>query len=260
MFNIQQKAYIIIIILFAFNTSLQAWSVGEEELEIPKVLEENSLEPLKIKERKHNVLDGSVFEKRASKLSSEEQAIANYSQALELINMGKTFEAEETLQKNLIKYPHHNPTRAELARLFLKENRDLDAQLLLEQGLKQAENHPDFLNLIAMIYERRGDIETALRYLSKLPEESKNDKNTVIFLGHIYQKAGHFAQARQQYQRLLEIEPMNPLWALGLSIAYDSEGKKEKALEGYKRLQSETFLDPHVLNYIKERISILKGS
>lgn len=201
---------------------------------------------------------GQSFEKQLSNLNGEEQATLNYIQALEFINNGIDDKAEELFLNNLTASPNHIASRVELANLYLKVNQDLDAEQLVNEGLK-LQNHPELLKLMAIIMERRGDLNIALDYLNKIPPQHKNDKNTVVLLGHIYQRTGHFGLAKNQYERLMEADPNNPLWLLGVTMAIDGEGKKSEALKGYLKLQSSPTLDSSVQQYISQRIASLKG-
>lgn len=201
-----------------------------------------------------------TFEKTLTILSNDEQAAIDYSRALELTNAGQEHKALRLLEQSLSAAPRHTATRAELARLYMKENRDLDAEIILTEGLKLTDQNSEFLKLMAIVFERRGDTSAALGYLAKIPEDQKHDKDTLALLGHIYQRLGYYARARQQYNRLTQIEPSNPLWILGHTMALDSEGKNKEALKGYHRLQSNSTLDPELMKYIEERVVALKKS
>jgi len=208
-----------------------------------------------------NVVDSyaNMFEKKAIQMSDEEQAMMDYSQALEYINDGNESKAENLLSNAVLRYSLHVPSRIELARIYLKAQRDTEAEQLVLGGLKHHENHVELLKLMALIMERRSKYDVALEYMNKIPPDKKNDKNTVILLGHIYQRTGNYAQAKEQYHRLLNFEPNNPLWLLGMTMALDGLENWSEALEGYKKLQANPTLEYSLLKYIDERIGILKG-
>jgi MSHA biogenesis protein MshN len=150
-------------------------------------------------------------------------------------------------------------TRTALASLYLTQGKLNDAEWALLEGLKIDEYHPDFLRLAAVVYDRKQEPEKALNYLIKIKDHQRKDKNIVSFLGYLYQKTGHYSLARQQYFRLLQADPQNPLWLLGISIAFDFEGQIEAALEGYRRLISQNGIDSAIVQYARHRIRFLKG-
>lgn len=292
-------ALINILLLFVTSSQVMAWTVAENITEVPPLVLEDPLakaeDELKIQ---HNVLkdikklthteskmqktvsvekplgqqppasmnavtttNGPLvgFQKNPSALTEEEDAVKEHLKACDLIKRGKEGEAEIVLFTSLIKTPTHHASRAELATLYLKKEQDKEAEKVLSEGLKLAESNPQFLKLMAIIHERWGEPEKALSLLEKISEEKRYEKNTVALLGHLYQQTGRYNLARQQYAYLMQTEPKNPLWLLGLSIALESEGKREAALEGYQKLEREMRVEPDILTYIKERIECLKG-
>jgi MSHA biogenesis protein MshN len=203
--------------------------------------------------------EGPFFEKSEASRTHEEQARIDYHRALESLKIGEIIQAERLLVGTLNQFPTHHASRAELASIYLKENQLDDSERILQEGLKLDENNPDFLRLMAIVYDRREEPDKALSLLVKVKESRRQDKNYVAFLGHIYQQTGRYALARQQYFRLLQTEPSNPIWLLGVSVALDSEGQHDAALEGYHRLAREGNIDPIILQYVQDRINALKG-
>lgn len=199
------------------------------------------------------------FDKKPTQLTEDEKTSADYRSAMAALNKGEENIAENLFLKNLATSIDHHASRVELAKLYLKRNRNDEAEILLEEGLRISENFPHFLRLMAVVYDRKNDSEKALSYLMKVPESKRQDTTYVALLAHAYQKTGQYALARQQYYRLLQNEPRNALWLLGVSIALESEGQREAALEGYQKLNHEGNMDPQVLNYVRDRIKALKG-
>lgn len=242
------------ILLYAVTS--EAWTVSEYVVDSPL---EHKLEPeAKVLSlpTQHRT---AQFEKRETTLTTEEEASSDFRQALKYRENGETLQAERLLKSALMQMPTHHAARVELATLYLKRNHLEETEMLVSEGLRLDENNPDFLRLMAMVYDRREDPEKALALLAKVKDSRKQDKNYVAFLGHIYQQTGRFALARQQYYRLLQEEPENSLWLLGVSIALDAEGQKAAALEGYRKITADGSLDPQVLQYVHDRIKVLKG-
>jgi len=235
---------------------LAAWTVeGEDANTLSLLAEERQGAPAL-----SNKIEGTgIFEKKVSSLTYEEQLRTDFQAAVKFMEKGAELQAEEKFLAILKKMPSHLKTRSELAHLYLKHNRDKEAEVVLSEGFKQSENYPDFLKLQAMIHERRQEPDRSLALLIKLPAGMQNDSKTVALFGHLYQQSGQYDLAKLQYKRLLEVEPSNVTWLLGYTIAMDSEGHKEAAIEGYKRLQSTNDLNPEVLQYIGDRLKTLQG-
>ena len=265
------------------SNAAMAWSVSERIVELPqetlimqKRVELKKLTPHgftpDIKKKNASGLEQKpmisstvaenetpVFQKKDASLSIEEQAVANLQRAQVLIKNREYAEAEKNLIFNLNRTPSHHATRSELASLYFKENQLDDAENILLEGLKYDENNSDFLKLMAMIHDKRDEPDKALSLLVKVKESKRQDPSYIAFLGHIYQQTGQYGLARQQYFRLLQMDPKNSMWLLGVSIALDAEGQKDAALEGYHRLTHEGNIDPKILKYVQERINVLKG-
>ncbi|MBP6103635.1 MAG: tetratricopeptide repeat protein [Gammaproteobacteria bacterium] len=200
-----------------------------------------------------------TFEKRPAQLSVAEEMNVDYKRALYHYAKGNDVKAEPLFLRVLSERLDYHPARVALATLYLQQKKLDLAQNLLLEGLLLDEYHPDFLRLVAYIHDRRQAPEKALELLTKVRNHQRQDKHYISFLGYIYQKTGHYDLARQQYFRLLEKEPYDPAWLLGLSIALESEGERESALEGYKRLSDKMGVDPNIVKYAKERMLALKG-
>lgn len=253
-------------LLILFSSGALAWTVSDSVVEMPQGGHESVKQSVPVSSEKENkgekriVKDGvAIFEKTRSTLTAEEQAATDYEYALEHFGAGDNSEAEKVLIKALNHKPNHHASRIELATLYLKKERLEEAEQVLQEGLRIDENHPDFLKLMAILHDKREEPEKALTLLVKVKDSKRHDKNYVAFLGHIYQQTGQYSLARQQYFRLLQSEPKNPIWLLGVSIALDAEGQRDAALEGYYQLKKEGKIDPKILKYVQDRIKILKG-
>ncbi len=200
-----------------------------------------------------------TFQKRPAQLSVTEEMNVDYKRALYHYAKGNDVKAEPLFLRVLSERLDYHPARVALATLYLQQNKLDFAQNLLLEGLLVDEYHPDFLRLMAFIEDQRQAPEKALELLTKVRSHQRQDKQYISFLGYIYQKTGHYNLARQQYFRLLEKDPDDSAWLLGLSIALESEGERESALEGYKRLSDKMGVDPNIVKYAKERMLALKG-
>lgn len=214
----------------------------------------------------HEMLEGEFltkknpgFHKKTAKPTVSERVQDNYWAAVEHISNSGAKEAEDLLLSNLNMLPKHHASRSELVTLYLKNERLEEAEFLLKEGLRLDSNESSFLKLMAVLEDRKGAPEKALSQLIKVKDFNAKDKNYIALLGHLYHETGNYSLARQQYFRLMEAEPNNPVWLLGVALSWDSEGERKPALEGYRRLAKGGNLDPEILKYVRERIKALKG-
>lgn len=255
-----------------------AWTVDEEKIELSpdfKALTETALiepEPesatqpfissekdLKALEQHTKKEGAALFEKKPSGLTEEERMSKECEPALELLKENNGPKAELALLEVLGTSPKNHLARVELVKFYLNNNRVSEAEKQLDLGLKADPEYPKYLQMMAIVYDKKDNPEKALDYLSKLPPEKRHNKTTMALFGHLYHQTGQFLLARQQYARLLHYEPNNTVWLLGLSTALDGEGEKRAAIEGYEKLQQNDAIDKSVKDYIQTRLKALKG-
>jgi len=238
--------------LLLFGMNVFAWSIEspiESAIEVPIIEEQTKLK----EETSHR------FQKKNSHLSKKETIEVNFWRAMGYLKQKDSVSAEDLFITNLNQFSKHHPSRIELVSIYLKSEDFEKAEIYLSEGLRGDSQNPDFLRLMATLHNVKGEPEKALPLLLKIKEPHVHQKNYLVLLGHVYQQLGHSTLARKQYFRLLNAEPNNPLWLLGITMSLDSEGQKEPALEGYRRLVKEGSIDPQILQYVRERINALKG-
>jgi tetratricopeptide (TPR) repeat protein len=237
----------------------------KQETDLEDLFKEKYVAMEEKEERKEGALekisesDKGIFAKTNASFTLEEQATMDYHRAVEYFEKKDFIKAEAILLEVLKEAPRYYDARIALINFYLKEERLESAEMVLLEGLKLDESHPDFLRLMAMVHDRKGSPDKALALLIKVQGRYQQDRNYVAFLGYIYQQTGQYALARQQYLRLLEGEPKNSLWLLGITVALDAEGQLDAALKGYQRLVAEGNIDQNILEYVQKRIDVLKG-
>lgn len=134
--------------------------------------------------------------------------------------MGKFYEsksdgkrAEESYRSALNLYPQHPQASNNLARLMVQTGGNLDVALSLAQTARRAlPDSPSVADNLAWIDYQKGAYQSAIGLLQealKLQEKSKTPDNPDIHyhLGMAYAKSGQTALARQQFERVLKINP-----------------------------------------------------
>lgn len=116
-------------------------------------------------------------------------------------------------------------------------DRDLEGALTLgEEGLKHHPSHGALLVNLGAVYERRGDVGRAESLYRQargaaptLPQAHKN-------LGDLLYRRGHYEEAREVYQRAIELDPkLGDDAYLKLGNIWYKELMREKAVELWRR-------------------------
>jgi cellulose synthase operon protein C len=157
-----------------------------------------------------------------------DQAITTAQQALQdnprepnlFVLMGKLYEAkpdwkkaEDAYQNALTLNSHDAMASNNLAKVLSQTGGNLDVALSLAQTARTGlPNSPAVADTLAWIYCQKGAYESAIGLLQealKLQEKNKMPDNPEVHyhLGMAYAKSGQPALARQQFERVLKINP-----------------------------------------------------
>ncbi|MCC5908640.1 MAG: tetratricopeptide repeat protein [Balneolaceae bacterium] len=78
-----------------------------------------------------------------------------------------------------------------------------------------------------VLYYENGSLEPAKRFLMEAAELESNQKETHLFLGHIYRESGQFDQAILSFERVLSLDPENRQAYRSLIRIHQDNGKIE---------------------------------
>ncbi|TXK70951.1 tetratricopeptide repeat protein [Mesonia sp. HuA40] len=121
---------------------------------------------------------------------------------------------------------------------------------------KQSESkRPEIIKNIALIYVEQGNQEKAMTAIAKAKEESPNDTALLLSEADIYHKMDKMDKYSETVERVLEIEPNNPVLYYNLGVSSMSMGATQKAINYYKQAIK---LDPDFTNaYVNLASAIL---
>lgn len=139
---------------------------------------------------------------------------------------------------------------ADLAYLHIENNRDDDAQHLLEQARQEDPNDPRVLNIEGVFLWRHGDItaaETKLREaLGRPPGLSAAEQRAKIMnnLGLVLASKKDFSGAIQMYHQALDLQPDVASTLYNLGLVYLSSNRLEDAIKTFNKAVA---VDPNLV-------------
>ncbi|GAC34108.1 tetratricopeptide repeat protein [Paraglaciecola polaris] len=172
---------------------------------------------------------------------------------------GKTLTAIDGLQKLLSSEPENLRVRKKLAALLFAENRMAEAQALLTEGLTDAPQQHDLRLMLARLFTQQNSPEKALSLLLEVSPSLTLHSDIYAYRGALAQRTASYAQAQQDYQKLVNAEPEKAKWWLGLGIAQESLGQNSQALASYHKADNEQQLSPEVITFVRQRLNDLVG-
>lgn len=177
-----------------------------------------------------------------------------YADAMAANNAADDETAIKKLEQLLAIKPEHLEAREALATLLVADGRLEEAEPVLKVGLQQMPDYPAFDNLEAHILAHRQDYKTAVALMSRAQPELAKAPEYYAYLAGLYQHDGQYMMAAELYHELLQLDPSNGIWWVGLGLALESSGKNNAALEAFDRAVKMQGLEPNIAAYAKQQI------
>ena len=191
-------------------------------------------------------------------LSAAEFAGQAYQHAIDLMNQNRINEAIVTLRELLAQMPNFVPQRL-LIGLLLQEQRFAEAYQVVQIGLHQYPDSPTFLLALARIETAEGQFVKALTTLQTINPPLRGNTEYYGLMAGLYQRIGQPQLAINLYVQLLELNPNNSTWWLGLGVCLEAVGRNSQAVVAYQKASFTHTLDPQLQGFVNYRIQVLWG-
>lgn len=172
-------------------------------------------------------------------LANELQKEFPQSEFLPIVNAA-IYHAEKNYNQaaNVLKeYIKQNPkgsieVKLSLAQIYLQQRNMTELNNLLQSNVEQINNSPALLNKLAALYERTGDVESALKFLdesvNKLSKSDENYRQLVKRNADFKMKYKKYKDAAEWYNKILEVNK-NDKEALPLAIIATAHYNQDQA-------------------------------
>ncbi|MFT6267463.1 MAG: MSHA biogenesis protein MshN [Alphaproteobacteria bacterium] len=164
------------------------------------------------------------------------------------------------LKKILFVEPLETKTRKQLAALLFSTNQLNEAQQILAQGIKQKPADSSLRLMQSRIFFKLGDNNSAFTVLSMHPYSALANDELVSFRAALAEKIGKYGNAQKDYQILVQRNPTDAKWWLGLGVSQDKQKLNKQAINSYQQAQSLNQLPQPVDSFVAERIQLLTRS
>ena len=155
--------------------------------------------------------------------------------------------------------PMHIQARGLLVKVLLAQGDSKAAKKVLSTGLKHVAGNTVFIKQYAKLLIEDGQADRALHYLKQARPDVTVEPDYYALMAAILQRQENYTEAARLYLRLVQIDPTNSIWWMGLGISYEGYGRANDALQAYKRAQRDNNLAMDVAKFIQQRIRFLKG-
>lgn len=190
-------------------------------------------------------------------LSPEDRAEQAFADGLQALKQDRWRSAEQQLRAALHADAGHLPARESLAGLLLRQDRRRQAEQVLSTGLEANPQTPSLARLYARLILDRGQTDTAIRVLENALVNAVNDPEYLALLAGIYQRSQHYAEAASSYRAALSLDSGRAAWWLGLGLALEGEGELQPAARAYRSALANPGLNEATRRYARERLQRL---
>lgn len=190
-------------------------------------------------------------------LSDAELATLAERKATTAMAKGRMQEAQDGYYEVLAHDPHNQGAWEQLAGLLYGAGRLTEAAQVLEEGLRLDPAQADLRLLLARVAISGGDRQKALDWLTGYQPDIASNLDYYATWAGLAQELGQPVQASEMYVRLLRQQPDQGRWWLGLGVAEDGQGHRQRALDAYRNAQLHGNLGEASTQWLEQRIGQL---
>ena len=241
--------------------STQSASVNNANVVDYAEIEQTDTAPTEIAqtETKQIEADEPVFNVSSSNKSASTHRMIEQRIQLSLKN-GDTASALKDLNNLLALEPRNASARKRLSSLEFAQGNPKRAAFLLDQGIKLSPNDSSMRLMLARLLFRENRNAQALAILNDHPKSVIADNDLLSFRAALAEKQKDYATSLEDYAVLLQRQPGNARWMLGLAISQDKQKMIEQAVITYKKVKSSNQLSAQVVSFVDGRLAALVGS
>lgn len=192
-------------------------------------------------------------------LTPKKLAAKDYNLAVKRINEGQLHKGQLLLQQALSKYPRFSEARVSLAAMLAK-TKPADALNMVENGLKLTPNSPKLIIAKTQILVELKLFKEATTTLASISPSMKKYPAYYELRAALSQRTGNYKIAVQAYHSLIESNPHNGKYWLGIGIAFNSLDQTNAAKRAFSEALSTGSLNPNMQIFARAKINELGGA
>ncbi|MGI2101290.1 tetratricopeptide repeat protein [Shewanella oncorhynchi] len=194
------------------------------------------------------------------KLTPKQLAQKRFTLANEAERDGKLKDAISYYEQTLGFDPSMHEARKQLAALHYGQGQLAKASEVLQQGILLFPQQLDFALLLARVQQASGQADLALVTLANIPDTHPLARQKWMAQSDLAQKLGQFSLSEQAYRQLLQQEPQQAKWWMGLAYALDSQQQFPQARQAYRTALGHRGLSAQASAFIEQRLTQLGDS
>lgn len=191
-------------------------------------------------------------------LSKTDQINLLLQQAQQAQQVGQMSQASQAYQKLLQVMPEHANARFELATLWVAQGHWLQAAKLLQAGLNLDPHQTKLTVALVQLYRQMGQDQAAFQSVKMMPDSDANRVWRLEQQAILAQRLQQHQVAQISYAALVEHQPAQGRWWLGLAIAQDRLQHPILAIAAYQRALTIQHWSLSSRQFIQKRLQVLQ--
>ena len=202
----------------------------------------------------------AAFNKVLIPFNGKQRADMDYQQALRALSTGAVTQAQARLSDALKHQPLHVAARQLLATIDDHKQQANEAMQLLQDGVKLLPQQAVFNLMLARLYGEQGQAARGIALLEKLEAPDALRNKVDAMLAALYQRVARYDDAIVVYRSLLQRNPRQAMWWLGLALSLEASRRPANALSAYQQARNAGPGRRALERFIAERINALSNA
>lgn len=188
------------------------------------------------------------------KISPRQQAEHEYEKAELALQQGRADEALAGYEAALLIDPYYKPARLAWVGELLRQQRNEEAEQVLQRGVRRDPRDVEFAMLLARVQVARDALDQALVSLEKVQSYAANQADFHAFLAALLQRKERHHDAVQHYRTALEVAPETASSWVGLGISLQAIQQPTEAKVAFQRALESPGLDDRLRTFVERRL------
>lgn len=173
------------------------------------------------------------------------------------LSSGDDDRARELLRTLLQRTPDNINARKKLASMLFANDDMSGAENLLLEGIELTPHNTEFRLMLARLYAQAKNLPKAYEAMADVQVNPQQQPDFLSYRASLAQQLEYFHKAKPDYLSLLELQPENSRWWLGLAVVEERLNNNAQALSAYLQMQKLEPISLDVTQFVEQRIRYL---
>ncbi len=190
-------------------------------------------------------------------ISTTQLVEADFRRATGLMQQGRSNDAIAGFEGVLRQDEHHKAARQALVALLLEAHRGVEAERVLQEGLRANPEQTGFAMQLARLLIEHGALTEAAATLEKSLAYADSLAGYQAFYAALLQRQNRHKQAIMHFQAALKLAPENGIWLMGSAISLQAAQRTDDAREAYQRALESKQLSMELQSFVQQKLKEL---